>query len=161
MKLYHGSDVIVDNPKIFTANRPLDFGGGFYLTTSKEQAQRWAERVALRNHSQIKYVNAYDFDEVKAEKELTVLHFEKPDGEWLDFVCENRTGKCFEKPYDIVIGPVADDKVYNVVVRYENGDLDKDEALKRLKVEKLCDQILFHTEKSLRFLTFDMWEEIQ
>lgn len=49
MKLYHGSYVIVDSPKIFSANRPLDFGGGFYLTTSKEQAQRWTERVALRN----------------------------------------------------------------------------------------------------------------
>lgn len=48
-----------------------------------------------------------------------------------------------------------------MVVRYENGDLDKDEALKRLKVEKLCDQILFHTEKSLQFLIFDSWEEIQ
>ena len=53
MKLYHGSDVIVDKPKIIAANRPLDFGGGFYLTSNKEQAQKWASRVAMRNGSDI------------------------------------------------------------------------------------------------------------
>ena len=56
--------------------------------------------------------------------------------------------------YDIVIGPVADDKVYRVVVEYENGDLDKETALKNLKTEELCDQILFHTEQALKYLKY-------
>lgn len=56
MKLYHGSDVIVDNPKILAANRPLDFGGGFYLTSSKDQAQKWALRVAQRNGSDVGFI---------------------------------------------------------------------------------------------------------
>ena len=53
-----------------------------------------------------------------------------------------------------MIGPVADDRVYRVIVEYENGDLDKETALKNLKTEALCDQILFHTEKSLEYLKY-------
>jgi hypothetical protein len=63
--------------------------------------------------------------------------------------------------YDIVIGPVANDKVYSVIQFYENGVYDKEEAIKRLKVEALFDQILFHTEKALnhcRFLEFEQLE---
>lgn len=98
-------------------------------------------------------MNVYNFDLAKAEKESTVIKFEKADENWLDFICANRSGK---EPfnYDIVIGPVADDKVYRVVILFENGDIDKDAALKRLKAEVLSDQILFHTEKALEFLKF-------
>ena len=71
----------------------------------------------------------------------------------MDFICANRSGKeTFD--YDIVIGPVADDRVYRVVILFENGDIDKDLAIKRLKAEALSDQILFHTEKALGFLNF-------
>lgn len=76
MKLYHGSDVIVDKPKIIAANRPLDFGGGFYLTTNKEQAQKWASRVAMRNGSDIGYVSCFEFELEKAEKDLVILRFD-------------------------------------------------------------------------------------
>ena len=85
--------------------------------------------------------------------ELTVIHFETADEKWLDFICDNRSGKS-TGAYDIVIGPVADDRVYRVVVEYENGDLDKETALKNLKTESLCDQILFHTEKALKYLKY-------
>ena len=61
--------------------------------------------------------------------------------------------------FDIVIGPVADDQVYKVIVQFENGYIDKNEALKRLKTEKLCDQILFHTNKALRYLHYICSEE--
>jgi len=153
MICYHGSDTVVEAPKILEAKRPLDFGGGFYVTSNKEQAEAWAKRVAYRNNSKKYYVNVYNFDLAKAEKEATVIKFEKADENWLDFICANRSGKeTFN--YDIVIGPVADDKVYRVVILFENGDIDKDAALKRLKAEVLSDQILFHTEKALEFLKF-------
>ena len=91
---------------------------------------------------------------------MTALQFLKrsaplisADEKWLDFICENRQMRCMED-YDIVIGPVADDRVYRVVVEYENGDIDKAAALKNLKTEKLCDQILFHTERSLDYLQY-------
>ena len=153
MVCYHGSDTIVDRPRILEAKRPLDFGGGFYVTTSKKQTENWAVKVAYRNNSNHRCVNIYEFDSEKEKSELTVIHFEVADEKWLDFICDNRGGK-YSGDYDIVIGPVADDRVYRVVVEYDNGDMDKEAALKKLKTEALCDQILFHTEKSLEYLKY-------
>jgi len=87
-------------------------------------------------------------------KDLEIIHFHEPDGTWLDFVCANRSGRSISKQYDIVLGPVANDKVYRVVQFFENGIYDKDEAIKRLKADSLFDQILFHTEKSLEYCLF-------
>ena len=159
MKLYHGSDVIVDVPKIIEAQRPLDFGGGFYLTSNKEQAQRWAKRVAMRNNSPESYLSVFEFDLKRADKELVVLRFDGASREWLEFICKNRSGRGSGRDYDIVIGPVADDKVYSVVIRFENGEYELEEALKRLKVEQLTDQVLFHTENALRYLQFEEWKK--
>lgn len=153
MILYHGSDTIVDTPKILEAQRPLDFGEGFYVTSSKNQAILWAKKVSLRNNSKYKCINRYDFNLEKAEKSLAIIRFDIADENWLDFICANRSRKPVGV-YDLVIGPVADDKVYRVVVEYENGDLDKETALKRLKTETLCDQVLFHTKKALEYLKY-------
>lgn len=159
MICYHGSDVIVSKPKILNSSRPLDFGGGFYVTSNKEQSKSWAKRVSLRNNSEKKYINSYMFDLDKCQSELKVIKFTNPDEEWLEFVCQNRVGKC-DIEYDVVIGPVADDKVYRVVVEYESKNIDKETAIKRLKVEKLFDQILFHTADSLKYLKFVGYEEV-
>ena len=160
MLCYHGSDTIVDTPKILEPRRPLDFGGGFYVTTSREQASAWAKKVAYRNNTNQKCINHYEFDLDKAKKEITLIEFESADVTWLDFICDNRSGKNTGE-YDIVIGPVADDRVYRVVVEYENGDLDKETALKNLKAESLCNQILFHTENSLEYIKYIDTEVIE
>ena len=160
MICYHGSDTIVDTPRILVAKRPLDFGEGFYVTTSEAQAKSWATKVSYRNNNNHRCVNRYDFNIEEAKSNLTVIHFEAADEKWLDFICDNRSGKP-TGDYDIVIGPVADDRVYRVVVEYENGDLDKETALKNLKTEALCDQILFHTERSLEFLKYVETEVIE
>ncbi len=131
----------------------MDFGGGFYVTTSEWQARQWAIRVAYRNACDQKCVNSYEFDYNIARKDLNIIEFQMADEKWLDFICANRQKK-HTGEYDIVIGPVADDKVYRVVVEYENGDIDKETALKKLKTEQLCDQILFHTERSLKYLRY-------
>lgn len=151
--VYHGSDTIIDFPKILQPNRPLDFGGGFYVTTSKEQAQSWANKVAYRNGTRFKCINSYEFRLQDALAETRLLNFETADEKWLDFICANRQGKNICN-YDIVMGPVADDRVYRVVVEYENGNVDKEKALKELKIETLCNQILFHTEKALAYLKY-------
>ncbi len=153
MICYHGSDTVVDVPRILNPKRPLDFGGGFYVTTNKEQATNWAIRVAYRNNNKNICINRYEFNFEEVRKMLSIIMFEAADEKWLDFICNNRNGRSFHD-YDIVIGPVADDKVYRVVVKYENGDMDKEQALKELKTEKLCDQILFHTDKSLQYLKY-------
>ena len=154
MKLYHGSDMIVMEPQILAANRLLDFGEGFYTTTNYDQAVRWAEKVSLRRNSAVQYINMYEleFDEVKGL--LTIVEFKKPDEDWLEFICACRSGKSVGIDYDIVIGPVADDNVYTAVKLFETGVLDKEETIKRLKVEELFDQVLFHSEKALTFCKY-------
>jgi len=95
-----------------------------------------------------------------AERELTIIRFYEPTEKWLDFVCANRSGRGAIDLYDIAIGPVANDMVYAVVQFYENGVYDKDDAIKRLKVEALYNQILFHTEKSLKYCHYTDFEKI-
>jgi hypothetical protein len=87
-------------------------------------------------------------------KELTVISFEKPNDGWLEFVVQNRSGRTPSGLYDIVIGPVADDRVYAVVVLYEQGVLSKEAAITELRVRKLYNQILFHTEQSLKYCRY-------
>ncbi len=158
MKVYHGSHVVVDNPEIRVGDRYLDFGYGFYTTMNEEQAIKWTEKQKNRKGTNIGYVSMYDFDIEKAESKLKIIRFDKANKEWLDFVFINRKGQC-QEAYDIVIGPVADDSVYEVVRFYEIGIYDLEETLKRLKVEELYNQILFHTKESLKFLKFIKTEE--
>ena len=160
MIIYHGSNVVVEQPEILQSERMLDFGTGFYTTSNKEQAARWAEKVCERREPNNQILSVYEFDIEATERELTIIRFGDPNGEWLDFVCTNRSGRDFDTPYDIVIGPVADDKVYSVVQYYENGVYDKEDAIKRLKVEELFNQILFHTEKSLKYCRFSRFEQL-
>lgn len=160
MILYHGSNVKVSQPKILNAERALDFGVGFYTTTDRAQAERWARRVAARNASERIIVNIYELEE-SALKGLRVKKFKSASREWLEFVCNHRRDIGLRSDYDIIIGPVADDRVYRVMVQFENGELNTREALKRLKTEKLTDQAVFCSERALQFLVFKCAEEIK
>jgi len=160
MMIYHGSTVIVKQPAILQRDRMVDFGTGFYATSNKEQALIWAQLVAARRGESAQFLSIYEFDLEKAEKELILLRFDGPDEEWLDFVCANRRGREMANAYDMVFGPVANDRVYTVVQYYENGVYNKGEALKRLKVDALYNQILFHTEKSLAYCGYTGYEDL-
>lgn len=89
MILYHGSNVTVENPRIFKQLRALDFGAGFYLTSSKEQAEKWARSVFKRRKTGNPIMNAY-FVEEKDLQNLDILQFDGANGDWLDFVVMNR-----------------------------------------------------------------------
>ena len=160
MIIYHGGTIPVDTPKILKGERMLDFGKGFYTTSNKEQAERWAEIVATRRNLKERFVTEYEFDFSSANRDLTVISFDNPNEEWLDFVCLNRSGQIPPKPYDIVIGPVANDQVYTVVALYEQGVLSKEAAIIELRVRKLYNQILFHTEKSLNYCKYLRYTKI-
>ena len=111
MKLYHGSLEIVQKPEIRKANRTLDYGRGFYTTTSYEQAEAWMRR-RMDEANQVKgYVNIYEMPE-DVPANLKQLIFHAPTEEWVDFVMRNRTEKGFVHDYDIVYGPVANDRAY-------------------------------------------------
>lgn len=145
--LYHGSIDIVAVPEIREPNRTLDYGKGFYLTSSAQQAEAWVRRK-LKDDITLGYVNTYEYDE-NMEAMFETLVFELPDEAWLDFVMANRMNPDFKHNYDIVKGPVANDRVYAAFALYEAGLLDKHELINELRAYKLVNQTLIHTERAL------------
>ena len=153
MKLYHGSLEIVSVPEIRIPNRTLDYGNGFYTTSSFDQAKKWVQNRLKEQKAQKGYVNIYNLDQ-KALRLLNCLTFNSPTEEWLEFVMNNRTVKGYSHSYDVVYGPVANDRVYAAFALYEGGFISKQNLITELKTYKLVDQFLFHTELSLKSLTF-------
>ena len=157
LKIYHGSTFIVKQPNIEILNYRSDFGKGFYTTTDLEQAKKWTiiKKKRLEKEDNNKdihqYVNIYEYTE---NKDLNILNFETATEEWLKFVFKNRQSDELVHQYDIVIGPVADDNLYQVLVSYENGIYDMEETIKRLKTYVLSNQISFHTLKSLECIKY-------
>lgn len=99
-------------------------------------------------------VNSYLFDIDAASSHVSVKIFDSADEEWVDFVLNNRMNEDFTHDYDVVIGPVADDKVYTQFSLFEGGIISKDTLIKELKSYRLVDQYLFHTDRALPFLKF-------
>lgn len=150
--LYHGSNVTVDMPKILPKLRALDFGGGFYLTSSYAQAERWAKVIFKRRQEGQPIVNIYTFDDELAIA-LNVLQFKDANADWLEFVVNNRKAlKVFD--YDIVVGPVANDATLPVIDDYMDGRYTQEEAVRRLLPQNLTDQYAFCSEISLGYLTY-------
>ena len=152
-KIYHGSLEVVCNPEIRLPNRSLDYGIGFYATTSYEQAEKWVRRRMDDSKVSAGYVSIYELDD-DAIKHLDTLIFEKPDEEWVNFVMKNRTERGYTHNHDIVYGPVADDSVYTQFMLYEGGIISMPTLIQELKTYKLVDQYLFHTEKALKSIHF-------
>jgi hypothetical protein len=140
--LYHGSIEIVERPEIRIPNRTLDFGTGFYLTSSEEKKLSTG------------YINVYQFDNEIAEASLKIQSFDSPSDDWVDFVMANRCQEDFIHEYDVVSGPVANDRVYTAFSLFEGGVLGKEALIAELKTYRLVDQYLFHTSRSLCFLKY-------
>ncbi len=159
MKLYHGSLEQVIEPEIRESDHTLDYGKGFYTTTSEKQAENWVKRKAKEVNVRKGYVNVFEFDDSVLRK-MNCLIFSKPTEDWVDFVHKNRTDKKFHHDYDIVYGPVANDRVYAAFALYEGGILSKEELIKELRTYKLVDQYLFHTSSALQHLSFIEAKEV-
>lgn len=159
MILYHGSNVEVKNPNILPNLRALDFGAGFYLTSSRKQATTWAKSVARRRETEDAVLNIYEVDETLL-KQLKTLKFDDANGEWLDFVVANRKEMFVGVSYDLVIGPVANDYTLPVIDDYIDGKYKKSEAIERLLPQNLTDQFAFLTNDSLKSLTFKESEKL-
>ena len=160
MILYHGSNVIVENPVIINnPNRTNDFWNAFYLTSNKRQAIKFSRIVYDRRNEGAPVVNQYWIDEERFS-ELNIVNYEKPSIEWLDFVVACRSGNDPGTDVDIICGPVADDKVYRVIILYEQGLISKDEAIKRMLVNKVYNQLAFKTEKAIGMLKFLKAKEV-
>ncbi len=159
LRLYHGSNQIVEKPALIVQNHTLDFGYGFYTTLNETQAQNFAQKVVVRRGG-LPIVNVYSLNE-SAFKDCSLLEFKSPNGAWLDFVCENRSGTYKGKKYDLIRGPVANDDVYRTVTLYLSGLLSRSATLDALKVRKLYNQIVFASDKALSFVAFQSSYEVK
>lgn len=153
MILYHGSIVVVEKPTIIKANRTLDFGNGFYTTTNKEQAYKWAKIKQKRENTKEAFISVYNVsDDLFKLKDLNAIVFRGASKNWLNFIINNRMKVGYSHDYDIVKGPVADDRVYTCLNAFENRFMDMDTAIKELKSYKLADQVSFNTIKALNLI---------
>lgn len=158
MILYHGSNITVDHPRLICQNRYLDFGFGFYTTTNRDQAVNFAQKVTERRKTGASTLNIYSVDETVAFKACSLLRFDSPNEAWLDFVAANRQGLYQGEQHDLIYGAVANDDVYRTITLYLTGVLDKEQTLTALKIRKLFNQLVFATEKSLKYLHFERSE---
>lgn len=156
MTLYHGSFLEIARPDLIHFRTNVDFGRGFYVTPLYEQAEKWCGKFKRRGKAGI--ISWYVFDETR-EAELKTLKFDSYSEEWLDFILNCRSAKD-STDYDLVVGGVADDKVFNTVELFFDGLIDKTEAINRLRYEKPNLQICFRTEKALSLLHFKRGEMI-
>jgi len=152
MIVFHASNVEVKRPMLVESNRLLDFGPGFYTTTNREQAVRFARSVVAKRGG-TPVLNAYDFDETAFDVSQ-VRRFDAPTSDWLDFVSANRSGTYVGPKYDLIFGPVANDNVYSTVMLYLRGFMSKEATISELRVHKLYDQLVFASPGSFRFLNF-------
>ena len=157
MIVYHGSSEIVRQPDILHSYHALDFGKGFYVTTVREQAERWARRKAALTGGRA-IVNQYQMDD--DTRGLRVKRFHDDLEEWIEFVCDCRDEKPVYQDYDLIIGKVANDKVFRVVDMYHSGIWDKKRALMEIRAYPNYDQLAFITQRAVdRLLRFDeSWE---
>ena len=157
MILYHGSYLEIQMPDLMHSRINVDFGRGFYTTPIYEQAVKWCEKFKRRGKNGV--VSFYNFNE-NAYQKLKVLKFDSYSEEWLDFILSCRTGSD-STDYDIVVGGVANDKVFNTVELYFDNLIDKKEAIRRLRYEKPNLQICFRSQKALNeYLHYEGSEQI-
>ena len=154
MILYHGSNTIIEQPKLVVQNRALDFGMGFYTTENKAQAISFAEKVFRRRKEGFPIASIYEFDDYKAFSACSLLRFDSPNEAWLDFVAANRNRTYRGNSYELIYGPVANDDVFVTFALYAAGELSKEETLIRLKIKRLFNQLVFSSERALSFLKF-------
>ena len=153
MKLYHGSFLSVRKPNLQRGRVNSDFGKGFYTTSSLEQAVRWANIKRERENASRAIVSVYEFDEsLLNNKDWNIRHFNGADESWLYFVTDCRKSR--KHNFDLVLGPVANDKVFTTVNLFESGVLDVQAAILQLRAYKTYDQISFHTDKAIKTLQY-------
>ena len=150
MELYHASKEIVRYPEIRKAKYTKDFSWGFYCTNNMEQAIRWANRGMGEP-----IINYYEY---KPNKNLNILKFSEISDEWLDFIAKCRSGKTHS--FDIVIGAMADDQIYNYISDFVDGTITREQFWTLAQFKYPTHQINFCTKEALKCLKYRGCEEV-
>jgi hypothetical protein len=154
MKVYHGSYTEIDEIDLSKCEIGRDFGQGFHVTKLREQAEIWAQRKGLYNNT-ASVITEFEFNEnAFFHFHLKTLRFDGYNDSWLDFVVMNRN-TALPQPthdYDIVEGPVADDKIATRIFDFLKGTVSREQFLKELRFAKDTHQICFCTGRALQMI---------
>jgi hypothetical protein len=154
--VYHGGAIAVPNPDLSHSRKAVDFGAGFYVTPILDQAVRWGEKRKRRYGSAV--VSKYEYDEGAASA-LKILRFDGYSEDWLDFIVRCRDLKD-SSGWDIVVGGVANDKVFDTLEAFFDGFATKAQTIDRLRMETPNLQMCFRTVAALQTLRYVGGEQI-
>ena len=146
MKLYHTGNQVIRDPDIYLGRKNADFGQGFYLTPDMDFAYRWAHADAI--------VNEYELDE-----DGLLLHRFDRDEDWFDYIFQNRRARD-QLLADVVIGPIANDIIFDTLGIISSGFLKPADAMKLLMIGPEFTQVAIKTEKAVRQLRWMRSEKI-
>lgn len=149
MKVYHGGFTAIEKPEILKSKFPKDFGEGFYCTQLEAQAERWASRYDTS------VVSIYEYT---PNETLKTLVFEEMTEKWLDFIVECRSGGIHN--FDIVIGAMANDQIYNYISDYIDGILNREQFWVLAKFKHPTHQVCFCSDNALKTLQFTEYKTI-
>lgn len=156
MTLYHGSYTAISQPDLEHSRAAVDFGKGFYLTPIESQAKKWCEKHSRRWSKMV--VSKFELDDEKLSA-LRVLEFKAYSEEWLDFIVSCRSGQD-HSTWDVVIGGVANDKVFDTLELFFDGLATKEQTIDRLRFEEPNLQVCLRTPAALDALRYLGAEEL-
>lgn len=152
IKLYHGSNVAIEKIDLSKSRPYKDFGRAFYLSADEQQAWDRAY-AAITLWGGVPQVTVFEFDEQELVSGiLNVLRFDAYTEAWADFIFANRNRRkpAYHHDYDIVYGPIANDKVGEQVALFKGGYISKERFLQKLKLMRgITFQYAFCTESSI------------
>ena len=177
MRLYHGSYCEVKEPDLSKCARFKDFGQGFYLTSSKEQAQSFAKistsKAIGRNlikPQRFGVVSTYVYE---GNPDLSIKVFPTAEVDWLHCVIGHRRNRYFQdvvrelRRYDVIAGKIANDNTNATIITYLDGlygEVGSESAdgicIGLLLPERLKDQFCLRTDKALKTLKFEGSERV-
>ena len=152
MQVFHGSDIRIENIDLSKSEYFKDFGRGFYVTNIREQAYLRALDVAKRHNSNKPVITEYKYIETyPITVGMKVKKFEDVSREWVEFVILNRNRQISHPAhtFDIVEGPIANDKMVIQIRLYEQGKISIDKLIEKLTYRNPTHQICFCTLASL------------
>jgi len=147
--LYHGSNQCFDVVDLAKSKDKRDFGKGFYTTTIREQAEDWGESLFDRYKGDGIFI--YEL-ELEFAKELVIKSYDGLSEEWLLMIQKNRTLGGIQHKFDIIQGPVANDKTARTIALYIAGIINTNEAIERLQYNQINNQVSLHTPAALSHL---------
>lgn len=156
MILYHGTNVEFNEIDLTKSKVGKDFGCGFYLSANRDQAWELAKRKTEQSGEGEPKVYEYEFDETLLQgNELLVQNFGEYSREWAEFVLANRRNRTRDAvhPYDVVIGPIANDAVGFQIRRFTAGIIDMERFIQELQYMRgISFQYFFGTERAIKQL---------